>query len=105
MSILKDQTIAVKILDRTYHIKCQPEAASELQSAAACLNQEMDKVKKSGKVNSTERTAIVAALNLAHELMQVKKQQNGNIERVGEEIKLIQERIQQFLGAKEPVAM
>lgn len=101
MSVVKDQTIAVKILDRTYHIKCQSDAARELQLAASHVNVEMEKIRRAGKTNSTERVAVVAALNIAHELMQVKKQQNGSIDQIGDDIQALQQRIQHFLGGKD----
>lgn len=98
-----EHVIAISIMDRTYQIKCPQEEAAQLQESAKYLNAEMRKVNQSSQSVNTERLAIVAALNIAHELMMLKNQKNTYIDSMHEQIKSLQYRIQKFLNAKEEV--
>lgn len=98
-----DHTAAITILDRTYHIKCLPEEVPQLQASANYLNSEMRKMGQSSQLLNPEKLAVVAALNIAHELMTYKNQKNAYIDVMHEQIKSLQRRIQQFLGTKEEV--
>ena len=98
-----DQILAVKILDRSYKVKCSPEQAAELEQAAHYLNDQMKKVRQSANVTSTDRIAIVTALNVAHELLQLKKQSNGYIDIMNQRIKHLQDKIHQALEEKQAV--
>ena len=100
-----EQVIAITIMDRTYQIKCPPSGATELQESARYLDAEMRKINQASASNNTERLAIVAALNIAHELRTYKNQKNAYIDAMHEQIKTLQHRIQKFLGTKEEVAV
>lgn len=98
-----EQTITINIMDRAYYIKCPPEEAAQLQESAKYLDAQMRKMHQSGNTNSTERLAIVAALNITQELMLFRNQKNNYIDVMHDQIKALQSRIQQFLTAKEEV--
>lgn len=100
-----EQVIAVSIMDRTYQIKCPPEEAAQLHESARYLSAEMRKINQSSQSTNTERLAIVAALNIAHELMTIRNQKNAYIDVVSEQIKSLQNRIQKFLGTREEVSV
>ncbi len=69
MSGDKVQTLAVKILDRELRVACPEEERAELLDAVAYLDRKMREIRDGGKVISVERIAIMAALNIAHELL------------------------------------
>ncbi|MGR9044793.1 MAG: cell division protein ZapA [Gammaproteobacteria bacterium] len=60
--------ITISILGKDYKIACAPEEQEGLLHSARQLDTQMRKIKNSGKVNGPERIAVMAALNLAHEL-------------------------------------
>tara|TARA_Y100001935_G_C17261416_1_gene486638 strand:+ start:1020 stop:1331 length:312 start_codon:yes stop_codon:yes gene_type:complete len=60
---------AVKILNKEYRIACEPEHEEALLRAARLLDTRMREIRDSGKVIGTDRIAVMAALNLAHELI------------------------------------
>lgn len=62
-------TVAVHILDKEYRIACPAEERANLESAAQFLNGKMREIRSSGKVIGSERIAVMAALNIAHELL------------------------------------
>ena len=65
---------SVTILEKEYLIACTDEERELLNDAASLLNDKMQEVKISGKVIGSERIAVLAALNIAHEMLAYKKE-------------------------------
>lgn len=72
--------IGVRILDREYLVACPPEERDGLQSAAHLLDSRMREIRSSNRMAGIDRIAVLAALNLAHELLQ-QRQGGGERER------------------------
>lgn len=100
-----DNVISILIMDRVYQIKCPAEEAAQLQESAKYLDAQMRKISQSVSSKNGERLAIVAALNISHELMMLKNQKNVTIDVMHEQIKSLQHRIQKFLGMTEEAAV
>lgn len=64
--------VVVVILGKEYKIACAEEETETLLSAARELDRQMREIRDSGKVTSPERIAVMAALNLTHELNQAR---------------------------------
>lgn len=67
-------TVTVKILDKEYKVACPEEQESELVVSAKYLDKQMRSIRDTGKVIGLERIAVMAALNLSHELLQSSQQ-------------------------------
>jgi cell division protein ZapA len=65
-------TIEVSLLGRTYRVACADGEREALMQAVAYLDGKMNEIRKSGKVMGAERIAVMAALNVANELLSVK---------------------------------
>jgi cell division protein ZapA len=63
------KTIEVSILGRTYRVACEDNEREALMQAVGYLDAKMGEIKKTAKVSGTERIAVMAALNIAHELL------------------------------------
>ena len=74
----KNKTLDATIMGRTYKVSCTDEERSDLLAAVALLDRKMSEIKSNGKVASAERIAVMAALNIAHELLQSKGGSPGN---------------------------
>lgn len=90
----QDNVIAIKILDRNYKVKCPPDEAASLQLAAQHVDKKMRELRQSSNVTSTDRVAVVTALNICHELLQLKQQKNHYIDAINQRIQNLQERIE-----------
>lgn len=66
------KTLEIKILDRELRIACPEEQRSELLDAVAYLDKRMREIRDAGKIASVERIALMAALNITHELLTTK---------------------------------
>ncbi len=63
------RTIEISILGRSYKVACARDEESALIAAADYLDEKMREIRDSGKVIGAERIAIMAGLNLAHDLL------------------------------------
>jgi cell division protein ZapA len=72
MSTDKSNTLDVTILDREFRVACPPEERAELLDSVAYLDKNMREIRDAGKITSVERIAIMAALNITHELLTVR---------------------------------
>jgi cell division protein ZapA len=68
------EPVNVKILDREFTVGVTPEERDSLQSAAHLLDARMREIRGSNRMAAIDRVAVLAALNLAHELLQLKQQ-------------------------------
>jgi cell division protein ZapA len=66
--------IKVQILGKEYPISCPEDQQHELLIAARYLDDKMRQIRGAGRVIGTERIAVMAALNIAHELLQAQQQ-------------------------------
>jgi cell division protein ZapA len=73
----KSKTLDVTIMGRTYKVACSDEERNALLSAVAYLDRKMTEIKTVGRVASAERIAVMAALNIAHELLSSRNNASG----------------------------
>lgn len=66
-------TMYVKILDKEYQVACPPGQENALHNAAKNLDTLMRGIRSNSSVIGLERIAVMAALNLSHELLQAKE--------------------------------
>ncbi|HJS38208.1 MAG TPA: cell division protein ZapA [Burkholderiales bacterium] len=66
------KTLDITLLGRSYRVACSDEERDALLKAVAYLEGKMNDIKDSGKVAGTERIAVMAALNVAHELLSMR---------------------------------
>ncbi len=76
-------TVTIRLLDKEYRIGCPSHERDALLASAQYVNGKMREIRDRGRVLGTERVAILAALNIAHELLQ----NEGQIERQRREVK------------------
>ncbi len=65
--------VNVIILGKEFLVACPANEKEELLDAAKYLDKKMKKIHESGKALGAERSAIMAALNISHELLQSQK--------------------------------
>lgn len=66
------RAIEVSILERTFRIACSEEEEAGLRRAVEYLDRKMREIRDGGKGASHERIAVMAALNIAHELLSLR---------------------------------
>jgi cell division protein ZapA len=68
------EPVNVKILDREFTVGVVPEERESLMAAATLLDARMREVRGSNRMAALDRVAVLTALNLAHELLQLRTQ-------------------------------
>lgn len=62
-------SLSVHILDKTYQVACPENERAALIECADYLDKKMRKIRDSGKVVGMDRIAVMAALNIANDLL------------------------------------
>ena len=73
----KPKTLDVNIMGRTYKVACSEDEREALISAVVYLDRKMTEIKSTGRVASAERIAVMAALNITHELLSSRNNASG----------------------------
>lgn len=61
--------VKIRILDKEYQVACPPEEKEALLNSARYLDEKMREIRDTRKMVGTERVAVMAALNMAHDLL------------------------------------
>ena len=95
------KTIEVNLLGRTYRVACDDDEREALTQAVAYLDAKMNEILKAGKVMGAERIAVMAALNVAHELLSVKLGAGFDIGHAKRRISAIESQLDAALAKQE----
>jgi len=66
------EQLDVTILGREYRLACAPDEKSELLAAVTLVDKKMQSLKDGKKIAGADRIAVMAALQLAHEILAIK---------------------------------
>jgi len=74
--------VTITILEKDYKISCPKGEHESLLISAQNVNANMRKVREGGKALSADRVAVMAAINIAHDLVKVEQKPtiNNNLE-------------------------
>ena len=95
------KTIEISILGRSYKIACEDGERDALLEAVAYLDGKMGEIKKAGKVGGTDRIAVMAALNIAHEFLSTKLGSGFDIGQAKRRISGIEARLDEALAKQD----
>lgn len=70
-------TVSVRILDKEYQVSAPRDEVDELTSSARILDEQMSEIRDSGKVFGADRIAVMAGLNLSHELLRLRNSESA----------------------------
>ncbi|MDO8350633.1 MAG: cell division protein ZapA [Gallionella sp.] len=98
---MSTKTLDVKILDRELRVACPDEEREDLQDAVAYLNRKMVEIRDAGKIANVERIAIMAALNIAHELLSMKVGKGVDLSDLTRRMNSMQSAIDQALAEQD----
>ena len=85
--------VNIKILDKDYRIACQPTEQDGLLASARLLDLRMREIRQAGRVIGTDRIAVLAALNIAHELIQLQRAHAGEDTDTLRRLRQLEERV------------
>jgi cell division protein ZapA len=89
--------VSVRLLDREYQVACPAEERSDLLDSAEYLDAKMREVRDSGKVVGLDRIAVISALNLANELIKLRRNGSSVDAELGTKLQKLRERVESAL--------
>ena len=90
--------VSVRILEKEYQVACLPEERSELLDSAEILNNKMREIRDGGNIVGLDRIAVIAALNLSHELLKLRNRGDAAQGDVGRKVRQMRERVETVLA-------
>ncbi len=97
MSEKESATVTVRILEKEYFVSCPQDERADLLDSAEYLNKKMREIRDTGKVVGADRIAVMAALNMASELLRLRKQDIELQGAVSGRVKGMRERVESAL--------
>lgn len=97
MSEKESATVTVRILEKEYFVSCPQDERADLLDSAEFLNKRMREIRDTGKVVGADRIAVMAALNMANELLRLRKLDTELQGAVSGRVKNMRERVESAL--------
>ena len=98
-------SVTIHILGREYQIACPPEEEEALRKSARYLDRQMEEVRNRGSSLGYEKIAVLAALNITHDLLQKDSLVNDSEHDALREIVQIEKKIDAALLASRQIEM
>ncbi|MFT7235517.1 MAG: cell division protein ZapA [Methylophagaceae bacterium] len=89
--------VLVSILGKEYQVACPDEEKPALIASAQMLDEGMEKIRGTGKVVGLDRIAVMAALNIAHELIGLQGQQGHGDPETKQKLLSMKDKVNVFL--------
>lgn len=88
------EVVTINILDKEYRITCGEGEREALIASAYHLDARMKEIRSSGKVVGMDRIAVMAALNIAHEFLQLRSEKEALTREANGQIRKLHSRIE-----------
>jgi len=85
--------VNVRILEKEYQFACREEERAALIQAADYLDRVMREIRASGRIVGLDRIAVMAALNMANELLSNRNSENDVAETALDRVRRLQEKL------------
>ncbi|MFD2111532.1 cell division protein ZapA [Thiorhodococcus fuscus] len=85
--------VSIKILEKEYRIACEYHEQDDLRASARLLDNRMREIRQSGRVIGTDRIAVIAALNIAHDLIQIQRSRPNYGEDTNRRLRQLQDQV------------
>jgi len=95
------KTLSINIMDKEYQISCPADEEEALLRSARYLSEQMMEIRSTGKVVGVDRVAVMAALNIANELLRGSKNASSNQDIANRRLKMLNEKIISILPNSE----
>ena len=90
--------VSVRILDKEYQVSCPVSERTDLLDSAEILNAKMREIRDSGRVVGLDRIAVMAALNMANDLLHAQAKDRLLEGDLSTRLKIISDRVDSALG-------
>ena len=92
-------TVNIKLLDREFLVGCKPDEREGLLAAVEHLNRKMRDIRHAARSPGYDRIAVLAALDITHELLMLQRSQTRLSSTAGEQIAVLRRKLEDALDA------
>jgi len=85
--------VQVKILDKEYQVSCPPSDQEALIKSARYLDENMRKIKGRGNIHGVEKIAVMAALNITHDMLKKNRLINETRQATDQQVKGLEDKL------------
>ena len=96
---MSEAPVSVSILDREFLIGCTPEEKPGLIAAASYLDGKMREIRNNARAAGVDRIAVMAALNIAHELIQLRQHHDSDNGALAQHLQMLRAKLDGVLAA------
>lgn len=89
--------VSVNILGKEYQVACPENEKDALIASARMVHENMEQIRSTGKIVGLDRIAVMAALNLAHDLINLQNSDDGGLEDINKSILQMKDKVSLFL--------
>ena len=97
--------VSIRILEKEYQVACPAEEEPDLIAAADLLNRNMREIRDVGRVVGLERVAVMAALNLANEVVKIRSRDGELNDIVSARIESLRDKLDLALGNSKQLSL
>ncbi len=90
--------VSVRILDKEYQVACPAEERTDLLDSAEILNAKMREIRDTGRIVGLDRIAVMAALNMANDLIHARARDQELEGSISDRLKMISDRVDNVLS-------
>ena len=90
--------VSVRILDKEYQVACPIDERTDLLDSAEMLNAKMREIRDSGRIVGLDRIAVMAALNMANDLIHAQARDQELEGNISDRLKTISDRVDSVLS-------
>ncbi len=90
--------VSIRILDKEYQVACPMDERTDLLDSAEVLNAKMREIRDSGRIVGLDRIAVMAALNMANDLLHAQARDRELEGDISHRLKQISDRVESALG-------
>ena len=94
----KSEPVSVRVLDREYTVGVSAEERDGLLAAARLLDARMRELRGNNRMVALDRIAVLAALNLAHEVQQLRQERESQQRELAGTLEALNRRLDGLLG-------
>jgi cell division protein ZapA len=89
----RPEPVSVQILGKEYQVACPDDERSALLASASLLDRRMQEIRDSGRIIGGDRIAVMAALNITHEMLVTRNQRESLSQTLSSRIRALQDKI------------
>jgi cell division protein ZapA len=90
-------TVTVKLLEREFLVGCKPDERAGLLAAVGHLDRKMREIRQGSRSPGYDRVAVLAALDITHDLLLLQRSQNSASDAIGGRLAMLRRKLEAAL--------